>query len=87
MESERRTLTLTDEEKQFAFQSTGEPVPDVYVYCKPCYRLLQQPLSGAELLKGTLLESLRESGVPNAEEVANEYFKLLLSKASKATHN
>ena len=62
--------------------STGEPPPEKYTYCKPCHRILQNPLSGAELIKGTLAATLKANGVPNAEKVAEQYFRFLIKRAA-----
>lgn len=82
LESERKAIKLTEDEQKFVLASTGEDPPDEYIYCKPCMRLLQNRLSGAELLKGNFLINLREAGVPNADKVADRYFKWLIKKAA-----
>lgn len=83
LESERKILKLTQEEQDFAYINTGGQNPSKdFVYCKPCYRLLQNPLAGAELMRGTLLANLRASGVPDPERVADAYYKWLLTRAS-----
>jgi len=73
-------LHLTEAEKALARKS-GK-APDEYVYCKPCHRILQTPLAGAELIKGTLVVNLKAAGVPNAEEMADKYFRFLLKRAA-----
>ena len=75
---------MTEEEKKFVLLSSGEEPPDEYTYCKPCYRILQDRLSGAELLKGSFLLNLKAAGVPDPEAAADRYFKLLLKKAAKS---
>lgn len=82
MESERKFLKLSTDEIAFALINTVTEPPEQYVYCKPCFRLLQDPLAGAELLKGSFLFNLREAGVPNADDLADRYFKMLIKKSA-----
>lgn len=82
MESERKRLKLTTDEIAFALINTASEPPEQFVYCKPCFRILQDPLAGAELLKGSFLFNLREAGVPNADELADRYFKMLIKKTA-----
>lgn len=82
MESERKLLKLTTEELAFAIVNTASEPPEHYAYCKPCFRILQNPLAGAELLKGSFLFNLREAGVPNADELADRYFKMLIKRTA-----
>lgn len=76
-------LELTASEKEFVTNTTREPAPDYYLYCKPCLRLLMDRQAGAQLQKGVLQASLRGNGVPNAERIASKYHDFLVSHAAK----
>jgi ferredoxin len=72
-------ITLTDEEKQVLAES-GQTPPNEFVYCKPCWNTLQDPVSGPMLMKGLFQMRLRELGVSSSERLADEYHAALIKK-------
>jgi hypothetical protein len=79
-EGQGEVLTLSDEEKAYA-RRFGQDPPDTYVYCKPCFKVISDPESSAQLASGTLLARLRASGVANAEKIAKRYYEELVARA------
>lgn len=75
-------VVLTEQEKE-AVQKMGQTPEEEYVYCRPCFRILSNPETGAQLIKGVLQVQLRQSGVANAEQLANRYYDFLIAKAKK----
>lgn len=73
-------IVLTDEEKA----QLPEPL-DEYVYCKPCWKVLSDPLSGPALMSGIAQHHFRLLGVSNAEELAARYRSLLTTRAVRKT--
>ena len=55
-----------------------------FIYCKPCWRILSDPLTGPSLGKGIIETRLRQAGVPNAEQVAKSFHKKLLARIVEA---
>jgi len=82
-EQEGQLLTLTEAEKEYIRMATGEEAPESYIYCKPCYRILSDRNAGAQLLVGTLKNTLKAWGSYGAEKAAKEYQRFLLGKAAK----
>ena len=77
------TVTLTDDEKAY-IRNNGGTVPDTYHYCGPCWKVLSDPLMGAQLIRGTIQSHLMANKVPNAEVLSQLFFKRLMGlKGSK----
>jgi hypothetical protein len=73
-------LTLTDAEK-----AAVKDAPDRYVYCRPCWRILNDPVNGLALMKGLVQAKLRSLGVSGdrAEAAAQEFQKKLMSRSTR----
>lgn len=73
-------LTLTDAEK-----AAIPNAPDQYVYCRPCWKVLNDPANGSALLKGLVQAKLRTIGVSGdrAEAAALDFQKKLLSRSTR----
>ena len=82
-EKEGQLLTLTEAEKEYIKTATREEAPSDLIYCKPCYRILSDRNAGAQLLVGTLKNTLRAWGSHGADKAAKEYETFLLGKAAK----
>ena len=54
---------------------------DEYVYCKPCWGVLSDPIASPALISGIVQHHLRKIGVPNAEELSSKYRASLMQKA------
>lgn len=80
LDSELKTIVLSDLERQFAVANSGKEAPLKYTYCKPCLRLLQNPVTGAQMLRGSLEANLRDQGIPEPEKLADKYFKALIKR-------
>ena len=74
-------IKLTVEERHLLRQE-GQEVLDEYVYCKPCWKVLSDPVNGPSLMKGLAQADLRRLGVSNAEEWATKYFTRLIQLKS-----
>ena len=75
------TLTLTAEEKKALEASGLKPAPDILVYCKPCWGIVNNKERGGQFLRGLWEVSLRRAGVVNAEATAKKFLDDLLAKA------
>jgi hypothetical protein len=75
-------VDLTPEETAH-LAALGQMGTTQLVYCGPCHRVLADPVRGAQLIKGTLMLQLRAMGIPNAEQVADNFAKKLLALATK----
>lgn len=59
----------------------GEKQPqEVYFYCRPCMRVLENPASAVELMRGVVHTYARALGAVNADEVADRFKNRLLAK-------
>lgn len=52
-----------------------------YVYCKPCWKVLSDPVTSPVLMSGVVLQHLRQLGVERAEELAANYRQALSARA------
>lgn len=73
-------LVLTDAEK-----AAVKDAPDQYMYCRPCWNVLNDPVNGLALMKGLVQAKLRSLGVSGdrAEAAAQEFQKKLLSRSTR----
>jgi hypothetical protein len=70
---------LTAEEKA----QIGPDAPDHVDYCAPCLRIAQNLQQGAHLLTGLYERGLKAQGIRNTTELAKEFHKQLLQKATR----
>jgi hypothetical protein len=76
-----RVFATTAEERE-TLRAMGEvDPPEEYVYCRPCFRMLEDPERAANLMKGVVEVQLRSIGVPNAGAVAEKFKQRLLAQA------
>lgn len=75
-------IKLTVEERQ-ALRQRGEEPLDEYIYCKPCWKLISDPVAGPNLLKGLAQAHMRRLGVSNAEEIAQKFHSKLIQTQKK----
>lgn len=73
-------LTLTEAEK-----AAIKNAPDKYVYCRPCWKVLNDPVNGPSVLKGLVQAHLRAVGVSGdrAEAAAQEFQRKLASRSKR----
>jgi hypothetical protein len=72
----------TADEKAFVLKTQGL-VSDGHWLCKPCLKVLRDPVQGAQLIKGTLQINLSAGGVGNAEHVAQKFHDKLVDLTVK----
>ncbi len=82
LEEQCHIIVLTHEEKAALLANNTTP-PKECVYCKPCWNILKDPITGPTLMKGLFQIQLREIGVPQAEGRARRYHAALLEKMKK----
>ncbi len=75
-------ITLTKEERA-AIAATGQPVPEQYVYCKPCWKILGDRNQGAQLISGMLRATARDQGHEGSVEVGRKAFDFLITRTKK----
>jgi len=73
-------FTLTAEERQILLKQ-GETPQERYVYCRPCMRLLKDPVTALQLIKGVVQVQATAMGAVNAEAVAEKFANKLLAKS------
>ncbi len=75
-------LTLTETEK-----AAIENAPDEYCYCRPCWKVLNDPVNGPALMKGIIQTKLRSIGVPGdrAAASAQEFQRKLSALSTRST--
>jgi len=74
-----KVIKLTQSERQVILDDGQKPLPE-YIYCRPCWRVLSNPVTGPNLGKGLMQARLRQLGVVNAEALAKIYHKKLVSR-------
>lgn len=72
-------IAPTDAEKQ-QIRVMGQEPEKEYIYCKPCWRTLSNPVSGPAVMKGLVQSRLRQLGVGNADKIAERYHDRLVAK-------
>jgi hypothetical protein len=75
-------ITLTDEEKQ-ELRSRGETPLEEYVFCKPCWKTLSDPVSGPAFGRGLIQQQLQQFGVGGAEKAAARFHAKLVARINK----
>lgn len=73
-------FTTTPEEKAYHKKMTGQTLSDRIGYCKPCYRLMENPVTAVQMMRGVVEVQLRAAGSPNASQVAERFEKNLLAR-------
>jgi hypothetical protein len=71
-------IVLTDEERSRVLNPQDE-----YTYCKPCWSILSDPISGPALMSGVAQHHLRHLGVSNVEELTARYRASLTARAKR----
>lgn len=71
-----QTIELTEAEKA-AYPGT----PDELFYCRPCWKILSDPVRGPVLVSGLVQQYLRRLGVSNAEQLAAKFESALAARA------
>lgn len=81
---EGKTFLLTAEEKA----AIGSEALNEIHYCLACLKVMQDPVTGPQLLKGFYEMSLREAGVPQeaASKMAARFHKKLIDIPLKTVH-
>lgn len=82
--SEAEIMVLTEQEKA-QIRKVGQTPQEEVAYCRPCHRIMTDPQSALDLIKGTLILRLRAAGVQNAEQVAEKYRVALLAKTKRSS--
>jgi hypothetical protein len=59
----------------------GEAPQAKYAYCRPCMRLMENPVTAVELMKGVVQVHARALGAVNADELAERFKNRLLAKS------
>ena len=82
--AEMKVIPTTEAERE-AMKKMGESEPqESYAYCKGCYQILSNPVTGLSLIKGTAQVQARRSGVnPEVAERAAERFAAKLLKGAR----
>jgi hypothetical protein len=75
-------IVLTEREKADLLSQGVGPL-DEYPYCGPCWKTISNPVTGPALMRGIFEGSLRQLGVPRAEELANKYHAWLVKNAMR----
>lgn len=75
-------VVLSDLERE-QIVAAGQEALDEYIYCKPCWRTLSNKATGPSLMKGLFQIRLRQLGVSNAEQIAQQYFNNLVRLSAK----
>lgn len=81
-ESDGQTYILTEAEKASLVKG-GHTPKDQYFYCRPCFRMISDPATAAQLIKGVVQVSLTAQGNPKAEEIANRYYQFYLRNGKR----
>lgn len=85
---ECETIELTPQEQKNIIDQGITPKSS-YNYCKPCLRLLSEPMHAPEVMVGLFAKTLRESGVTSEKEIkrlSKMYGQRLRELQRKATH-
>jgi len=71
-------VVLTPEEKAVMPNPLEE-----YPYCKTCWKVMQNPATATDLMRGIAYAHLQASGVLTASQLADQYKQALLSQTRK----
>lgn len=78
-----KVIELTEEDRRLIRMTTGEESPTEYFYCNACYRIVTDREMGARMISGQLEIRLRAAGNPNAQQIAETFYKFLIEKSTK----
>lgn len=70
-------IKLTKEERRLLPEAAEE-----YHYCPSCWRVLSNPVTAPSLISGMALHHLRQAGVANAEQLADQFRQDLTVRAT-----
>lgn len=79
-------IKLSPEERNVLKASGDQDPLWQCVYCRPCHRVLTDPITGPSMFKGLIQVRLRQIGVANAEAIAKRsqtQLTALIDKAKK----
>lgn len=78
-------IVPTPEEVE-GLRKMGEANPTKeHVFCRPCFRILQNPVTAQALMRGVVRSFAKSIGSPNADELADRFQKELSAKSKPAT--
>jgi len=77
-------VELTADERK-ELEKQGTTPEKEYVYCRPCWKTLSDPVTGPAFAKGLIQQRLAQFGVgvEAAERVASNYHAKLVAKITK----
>lgn len=75
-------IELTAKERT-AVQDMGHDPLDEYVYCRPCWKNISNPISGPAFMRSLFEILLNRGGVENAEAIAKQFHGWLLKNAKE----
>ena len=75
-------IVLTETERS-ALLANGQEPKDEYIYCRPCWKTLSNPVSGPAMIKGLVQMRLRLAGVEDSERLATQLHARLVAKIIK----
>lgn len=79
---ECKIVVLTPMEK-LKLESAGHEILTEYVYCRPCWNNLCDPIAAPQFMKGLFQIRLQQMGFSNTESLANRYLAKLVSLQKK----
>lgn len=74
-----KVFTTTPEEKA-TLKKMGQTPQEHYYYCRPCFRILENPATAVELMKGVVQAQAQALGAGNAEQAAEKFKARLLAR-------
>lgn len=83
---ERRSchiVELTPGER-LELEKQGVEIQDEYIYCRPCWAALSDPVTGPNFGKGLIQQRLQQFGVSDAEGLASKYHAKLVAKINES---
>lgn len=82
-EAKMTKVVLTEVERAYVRAVQGEDT-EQYLYCPPCWGLLNQKAQAAALVRGVTEMQLRQAGRSDAREVADKLHAFLLSRGGQS---
>ena len=73
-------IFVPTKEERRALQKMGETPQARYAYCRPCMRMMENPVTALQLMKGVVQVHASALGAVNAEELAERFKNRLLAK-------
>lgn len=81
-DSECEVVEVTAEERRVLLEEGKKP-ESKYYWCKPCHRALADPETMARFMRNSYEQQLRQLGVPQPRQKADEYHQKLLELCKK----